>query len=208
MAILADFGVLPSPGGILHPQTKNKWKVTFLGIGTGGLVGPVQSGNGQDILTLQAVQGDRPKLEFEEIELHRYNSRGWIAGKHNWTSSVWQFESDVGGRVSQILQNQLELQQTIIAPTGSPSGVMRTARGGEDYKFAMICAMMDGDVTAIESWAYEGVWIQNIDYGDVDYAANEQVKIAVTFRYDHARQLICGIDKNATGGESGMQAGC
>lgn len=202
MAILADFGVIPSAGGIIQPQIKNRWKVSFLGIGN------QSQGQISNILTLQAIQGDRPKLEFEEIELHRYNSRGWIAGKHNWSPSSWTFESDLGGRVSQILQDQLERQQTIIAPTGSPSGVMATAQGGEDYKFAMICEMLDGNTTAVESWAYEGVWIQNIDYGDLDYSASEAVKIVVSFRYDHARQLICGIDKNATGGESGMQAGC
>lgn len=202
MAILADFGVIPSAGGIIHPQTKYKWRVRFLNIGGEG------EGSMSEILTLQAVQGDRPKLEFEEIELHRYNSRAWIAGKHNWSAAVWTFESDLGGRVSQIFQDQLERQQTIIAPYGSPSGVMASAQGGEDYKFAMICEMLDGDVTPVESWAYEGVFIQNIDYGDVDYSVSEAVKIAVTFRYDHARQLVCGIDKSATGGASGLRSGC
>lgn len=197
MALITDMGVLPNAGGIIHPIVKHKWRVFFYGIG--GPRGNVQtSGTDGEILTLQAVQGDRPKLEFEEIELHRYNSRAWVAGKHNWQTASYQFEADVGGRVTQIFQEQLEKQQAIIAP--GAGRVLNSAYAGQQYKFAMISQMMDGDITPLESWALEGCFIQAIDYGEKDYSVSEAMKISVTFRYDHARQLITGIEGMATGG--------
>jgi hypothetical protein len=197
MALITDMGVTPGAGGIIMPMLKNKWKVEFFNIGgsrgqTGGAT--VQG----DVLTLQAITGDRPKVSFEEIQLDRYNSRAWIAGKHMWEPVNFTFESDIGGRVARVFQEQLEKQQALISP--SSGRVLNTAVSGQEYKFAMVVSMLDGDITPLEQWAYEGVWIQNIDYGDLDYAASEAVKLPVTFRYDHARQLILGQSGKATGG--------
>lgn len=196
MALITDMGVTPTDGGILMPMLKNKWRVDFYNIG--GPRGAATGTNESDVLTLQAITGDRPKLSFEEITLDRYNSRSWIAGKNSWEPATFTFESDIGGRVSRVLQEQLEKQQAIISP--SAGRVLNTASSAQQYKFSMIVSMLDGDITPLEQWAYEGVWIQNVDYGDLDYAASETVKIPVTFRYDHARQLILGQSGKATGG--------
>lgn len=203
MAVITDMGVTPGAGGIIMPMLKNKWRVDFYNIGgqRGGLAG----GNQADVLTLQAITGDRPKLSFEEIELHRYNSKSWIGGKHTWEPVNFTFESDVSGRVAAVIQEQLEKQQALIAP-GS-GRVLNTALAGSQYKFSMVVSMLDGDITPLEQWAYEGVWIQAVDYGDLDYAASEAVKLPVTFRYDHARQLILGQAGKATGGQAPLNAG-
>lgn len=197
MALITDMGVVPNAGGILHPIVKHKWRVFFQGIGGPRGSTPI-AGIDTEVLTLQAVQADRPKLEFDEIELHRYNSRAWIAGKHNWQPVTYQFEADVGGRVTQIFQEQLEKQQAIIAPNSGR--VLNSAYAGQEYKFAMISQMLDGDITPLETWAHEGCFIQNIDYGDKDYSVSEAIKLVVTIRFDHARQLISGIEGKATGG--------
>lgn len=201
MALITDMGVTPGAGGIIMPMLKNRWRVDFYSIGgeRGGNAGTNQS----DVLTLQAITGDRPKLSFEEIQLDRYNSRAWIAGKHTWEPVNFTFESDIGGRVSTVIQQQLEKQQALIAP-GS-GRVLNTALSGQQYKFSMVVSMLDGDITPLEQWAYEGVWIQSVDYGDLDYAASEAVKLPVTFRYDHARQLILGQNGKATGGQAPFQ---
>lgn len=195
MALITDMGVTPQANGIIMPLLKNKWKVEFFNIG-GTRVQPASTH--ADILTLQAITGDRPKLSFEEIELHRYNSRAWVAGKHTWDPVSFTFEADMSGFVAGVLQDQLEKQQALIARGAGP--VMNTAASGQQYKFSMLVSMLDGNVTPLEVWAYEGVWIQQIDYGDLDYAASEAVKLPVTFRFDHARQVILGQTGRATGG--------
>lgn len=198
MALITDMGVTQGAGGIIMPMLKNKWQVEFFNIGGGR--GNDGGNNSADVLTLQAITGDRPKLSFEEIQLDRYNSRAWIAGKHMWEPVNFTFEADIGGRVAKVLQQQLEKQQALTAP--GHGRVMNSAASGQQYKFSMIVRMLDGDITPLEEWAYEGVWIQNIDYGDLDYAASEALKLPVTFRFDHARQLILGQSGKATGGQA------
>lgn len=201
MALITDMGVTPNAGGIIMPMLKNRWRVDFYNIG--GPRGAASGTTAADVLTLQAITGDRPKLTFEEIQLDRYNSRAWIAGKHTWEPVNFTFESDIGGRVAGVLLQQLEKQQALISP--GAGRVLNTPESAQQYKFAMVVSMLDGDTTALEQWAYEGVWIQTIDYGDLDYAASEAVKLPVTFRYDHARQLILGRDGRATGGQAPFQ---
>lgn len=196
MALITDMGVTVGAGGIQHPMVKNKWRLDFYNVG--GERGLTSGTAEAEILTLQVVSGDRPKITFEEITLDRYNSRGWVAGKSSWEPATFVFESDIGGRVSRVFQQQIEKQQALIAP--GAGRVLNSARSGQDYKFAMVLSMLDGDVTVLEQWAYEGCWISNLDNGDVDYAASEAMKITATFRFDHARQLIFGRDGKATGG--------
>ena len=189
MALITDMGVRGLGGEILHPQMRHKWRLTFNGIG--GLIDTQP-------LTIQAVTCDRPKLSFEEVVLDRYNSKAYVAGKHQFEAVNATFEADISGSVSVLLRAQLELQQRIIGLGSAPR--MPSARAGSDYKFSITQEMIDGDNTALETWYLEGVWIQNLDYNDLDYTSSDAVRINATFRYDHARQQITGVSGRATGG--------
>lgn len=195
MALITDMGVTVGAGGILHPMVKNKWRVDFYNFG--GQRGEVVGSNDNEILTLMAVSGDRPKISFEEIQLERYNSRGWIAGKTNWEPVTFTFESDISGRALNVFQQQVEKQQRSI---GVGAGrVFNSASSAQDYKFAVVVSQLDGDQKVLEQWSYEGAFVTNIDYGDLDYSASESLKIVATFRYDNARQLIIGMNGKAVG---------
>ncbi|QDJ96507.1 structural protein [Xanthomonas phage Xoo-sp13] len=189
MATLLDMGVRGNGGEILHPQMKNKWRLTFNG--AGGLLD-------SQALTFQAITCDRPKLSFESVTLDRYNSRTYIAGKHQFDPINATFEADIGGGVSSVVRAQLERQQRIIGLAAAPR--LPTALAGQDYKFSVTQEILDGDNTPLEIWYIEGVWIENADYTDLDYAASETIKIQLTLRYDHARQMILPQSGRATGG--------
>lgn len=193
MALVTDMGVLGAGDEILQPMLKNRFRISFQGIG--GTGNPFAN-----ILTLQAITTDRPKLSFEEVTLDRYNSKAYIAGKHSFEPINVVFESDIGGDVIQTIQAQLEAQQKI---TGMSSAArLPAARAGADYKFAMIIEQLDGDNVVFETWFIEGAWIQQVDYGDLDYTASETVKITLSVRFDHARQDITGQSAKATGGSA------
>ena len=51
----------------------------------------------------------------------------------------------------------------------------------------MTMDVLDGS-TAVpqETWELEGCFIQNVTYGDNDYAATDQQQIVLTIRYDNA----------------------
>lgn len=185
MAVITDIGVLAS--GILQPKQKNRWQVTFV-----GLAGDAQS------LTVQAITCERPKLEFEEVPLNRYNSRAYIAGKYTFQPITVVFEDDVGGTVSTSIQGQMERQENIIAV--NPSPLLPASAAGQLYKFGVTIKQLDGNQGVLEEWALEGAWFQNVDWGDLDYSSSDAMKITAKVRFDHARQSISGTEFNANNG--------
>lgn len=185
MALLSDFGVETDDAGVFQPFLKHRWKIDFIFPGSRRMKS-------------MAITAERPKVEFEDIQLDRYNSRAWIAGKHTFQPISITFEPDIGGQVHRAIRQQLERQQRLIAPVPGP--LLGQAIAGEFYKFSMIMTQRDGDVGDLEKWAVEGAYLQNNDWGDWDYAASETVKTVITFRYDHARQIILPQEGKATGG--------
>lgn len=187
MAVITDLGNSTNINGIMQPKIKNRWRLTFIGLGNNAADG--------DGLQVQAITAERPKLSFETITLDRYNSKAYVAGKHSFDPINITFEDDTGGYVAAAMQNQLEKQQNIIAQTPSP--LLPASPAGQLYKFATRIDILDGNEVIFESWSVEGCWIENIDYTDLDYSASEVVKITMAMRYDHARQRITGIDYKA-----------
>lgn len=197
MATITDMGV-PSSGiqGILQPFHKHRWAIQF--------VFPGGSGDGTRELTAMAITVDRPKLEFEEIQLDRYNSRAFIFGKHTFQPVTVTFEPDIGGRVHLAITEQLERQQHLIASRRDQ--FMGQAEAGEFYKFYTKMTMLNGHHTnpgprPLEQWVLEGCGFQNNDFGDLDYQASETLKTTLTLRYDHAYLVNPGKpERKATGG--------
>lgn len=188
MATLRDIGLGISPGTeILQPMLKNRYKVEFIGIHDFDGGPATQS---KTDLTIQVITTDLPKVSFEEITLDRYNSRAYIGGKHTFEAINMVFEADVGGRVYRAVRGQLESQQRLIGNTSNYA--MGTRRTAGEYKFATKIMHLDGGwsgegTDVLHSWILEGCWFQQLDFGDMDYAANETVKVTATVRFDHAR---------------------
>ena len=183
MATINDIGIPGVGSGILQPKLKNKWRVTFANLGGGVDSQP---------LSMQAVTVTRPTLNFEEIQLDRYNSRAWVAGKHPFEPVTLTVEDDITGTATQVVQEQLQAQQFLIGAEGQ---FLATAGEGAAYKFVSYLDLLDGNDQAVERWTLEGCRLQNVDYMDFDYAASEAVQITMSIRYDHARQDIGGYSQ-------------
>lgn len=191
MSTILDMGIPGIGSGILQPKKQNLWRVTFAGLGGGS--------NSQPI-SMQSKQIQRPKLSFEKVELHRYNSVSMIAGKHKWEPITLTLEDDVTGTATTAIQQQLQMQQWLIGAEGQWLAV---ASEGSIYKFVTYLDMMDGNDQVIERWTIEGCWFENVDWSDLDYSTGEAVNIVVTISLDHARQNIGGYQGGpgiATGG--------
>lgn len=191
MATVNDIGIPGVGTGILHPRQQHKWRITFANMG---------GGTDSQPLSMQAINITRPSLTFEEVQLDRYNSRAFIAGKHTFEPMTITFEDDITGTASQVLQDQIQKQQWLI---GAEGPWLCSAGEGSLYKFVTYMDSLDGCEQVVEKWTVEGCWLSNIEYGQYDYASSEAVQITATIRYDHARQNIGGYDKGegvATGG--------
>jgi hypothetical protein len=191
MATINDIGIPGVGSGILHPKHKNRWRVTFANMGGGTDSQPV---------SMQAISLNRPKLNFEEITLHRYNSIAYVAGKHSWDPITMTLQDDISGSASAVVQAQVQKQQWLIGAEGQ---WLATAAEGSFYKFVTYLDMLDGNDTVIEKWTVEGCYLSNVSYGDLSYDSGEPVTIELSIRYDHARQNIFGYNDGpgvATGG--------
>jgi len=194
MATLSQAGIAGVGNGVLHPKHKNKWRVTFAGLG--GILG-ANAGIPND-LSLQVVTATRPSLSYEEIQLDRYNTRAYVAGKHTFEPAQLTVEDDITNRAANAIQTQIEKQQRLIGASGPWFNTEATAF---TYKFGMKLEMMDGNEAVVEAWKYEGCFIQAVDWGDVDYSTGEKMTIALTVRFDHARQVLnAAVVGSAIGG--------
>lgn len=194
MATLSQFGIAGIGTGILHPKHKNRWRVIFSGLG--GATGT--TANVPNDLSMQVVTFNRPNIDWAEIELHRYNSTAYVAGKHTFNACDMTVEDDVTNLASGAIQTQLERQQRLIGASGPWLNTEPTA---STYKFGMNLELLDGNETVTENWKYEGCWIKTADYTDLDYSTGDKVMINLSVRFDHARQILLpNVTGSALGG--------
>ena len=196
MSTLSQAGIWGVGNGILHPKHKNRWRVLFVGMGAAA--NGASTSSAPNDISMQLITAARPQLSFETVQLDRYNSRAYVAGKHTFEPIQLTFEDDVTNRASGALQRQLERQQRLIGATGP---WMNTEATASSYKFGMLLEMLDGNETVLESWKVEGCWVQLVDYSDLDYSTGEKVVISITVQIDHARQILApDIGGTALGG--------
>ena len=191
MATLSQVGIPGSGNGILHPKQKNRFQVIFVGM----------AGNSTNI-TRQIISANRPSLDFDEVEMNRYNSKAYAAGKHSWSEFQCTLEDDLTGLASAAIQVQLERQQRLIGSDNAGGQWLNAAPTASAYKFGTRLEMLDGNETISEVWNMEGCWLKSAEYGDVDYSSSEALTISLTIRFDHAWQQL----NSGAAGQFGLNA--
>lgn len=185
MATLSQMGIPGAGFGVLQPKQKFKWQVTFV-----GLAKLVAGANSRD-LTRQATTIDRPNLSFDTIEIHRYNSRSYVAGRHEWQPINMTLEDDITGLASYAVQGQLETQQRLIGADLNGNW-LNSAATGSDYKFGTIIQQLDGNEAVVETWKLEGCFFVSANYGNLAYDTSDAATIEISMRFDHAQQFLTG----------------
>jgi hypothetical protein len=194
MATLSQIGIAGIGNGLMMPKQKNKWRVSFVGLG--GALGATSSAPND--LSLQVINFTRPSLSYEEIQLDRYNGRAYIMGKQTFEPCNLTVEDDITNRASAAITSQLESQQRLIGASGPWWNTDGTA---SSYKFGMRLEMLDGNETVTETWNYEGCFIQQVEWDSLDYATGEKIIINMVIRFDLASQdLAAAVTGSAIGG--------
>ena len=160
--------------GILMPKLKFRFRVT-LNDNFGG------EGD-QTVLTQNVQNVTRPKLTHEEVIIESYNSKVYVSGKHTWDPVTLIVRDDIKNKVVQKAGQQLQKQ--------IDHYTQKARVAGDDYKFNCMIEILDGShADSTEIWQLEGCFIQNIDYSDSDYSANDPVTVTMTFRFDNAYNI-------------------
>ena len=156
--------------GILMPKLKFRFRVKVEGFG-----------NEQRAteFTQNVMNVSRPKINFEEVEIHSYNSKVYVQGKHTWETIQLVIRDDIQNTVSRLAGKQVQRQLNHFN--------QQSPLAGSDYKFNTRLEILDGQSTAPrETWGMEGCFLQNVDYSDSDYSTNEPVTVTMTIRFDNA----------------------
>ena len=180
---------------------KNRWIMDFA-----GLPAALNSQSEGQVLRLNCKTAQRPKLSFEETEVHRINGSIFLAGKPKFESLQVVFYDNLRGQgysASDIVERWREL---IYQPNqGDAFGAASNYKG---FGYLHMLAPVQLDPTADagtpnadpisaggsieQTWLYQGLFPQNIDYSDVDYSSSEVQEVTVTFRYDRAYRIAAG----------------
>ena len=170
-----------SAKGILMPKLKYRFRVNF--------ISPF-AGNGETTTMTQNVQSvTRPSVSVDEVEIHSFNSKVYLQGKHTWQTVDVVIRDDITNSVAKIVGTQVQRQVNHFQQT--------TPAASADFKFDTHIEVLDGtaNAAATERWVLEGCFIQNVTYGDHDYSAAESQIVTLTLRFDNALH-----EENAEGG--------
>jgi hypothetical protein len=140
-------------------------------------------------LTKQVMDITRPQVSFEEIQIPIYNSRAYLAGKHEWQAVTLNLREDVNNRVQKLVGEQLQKQFDFFEQSSAASGI--------DYKFTTRVEILDGGNGAntpniLETFELYGCFITNANYNELNYANNDPVSVSLEIRYDNAVQTPQG----------------
>jgi|TARA_R110001592_G_scaffold317964_1_gene594968 hypothetical protein len=172
--------------GLLMPKLQYRFRITLENFGVS---------NETQELTKQVIDASRPTISFENQELHVYNSKVNIAGKHTWNEITINLRDDVNGNVSKLVGEQLQKQFDFFEQASAASGV--------DYKFVTRLEILDGGngvntPNILETWEVYGAYLTSVDYGSVAYANSDPVTVGLTIMYDNAIQTPVGTGIGST----------
>lgn len=173
-------------GVLLMPKLQNRFRVSFL-FDTGRYI----TGN--------TVSVTRPTLSFDPVTLEVYNSRVYIPGKHTWNTVEIVMRDTVTNQTVKEIEKQLTRQIDM-----ATQSVQRSAA---TFKFETTIETLDGSnpiggnlspENILDTWSLLGCYIENVAYGNNDYASSEPVTITVTLKYDNAIHAHSGSEDNLT----------
>ena len=170
-----------SEQGLLMPKLKYRFRVFFQNFGIDATTTE---------LTKQVMDFTRPSVSFQEIPIDIYNSKIYLAGKHEWETVTINLRDDASNQVARLVGQQLQKQLDFLEQASAASGI--------DYKFTTVCQVLDGgngavEPTVLESWELYGCYLVSSNYNELNYGSSEPVTIGLTIRFDNANQSPFGV---------------
>jgi hypothetical protein len=166
------------PGGeqgvLVQPKLAYRFRVTFNTFG-----------NGENLqLTSQVISASRPSLTHDDIVVDVYNSRINLAGKHTWDPITVTVRDDVTGKVAKTIAAQMQKQVD--------HANQASTKSGSGYKFDMWIENLDGtsdNPVVLDGWHLGGCYVQNVNYGENNYATSDPLQITIAIKYDNANHI-------------------
>lgn len=178
---LSDIGESASGQGLIMPKLKYRFRILFIGFGVS---------TDTTELTKQVMDFKRPSAKFDEQVIDVYNSKVHYAGKPSWDPTTVTIRDDIQGAVQGLVGQQMQRQFDFLNQASASSA--------SDYKFEMLCQMLDGgngisEPTIYETWDLVGCYVSSADYDSLDYKTSDPVTIKLNIVFDNAIQTQFGV---------------
>ena len=178
MAVQLDKFNVPggAEGVLVQPKLSYRFRVTLITFGTNAET---------QQLTSQVVSVSRPSLTHDDVVVDVYNSRIFLAGKHTWDPITLTVRDDVTGGVAKAIASQLQKQVD--------HADQASTKAGSGYKFEMKIENLDGgnsEFNVLDLWHLGGCYIQNVNYGENNYATSDPLQITIAIKYDNANHYL------------------
>lgn len=176
---LEKFNVPGGADGVLvQPKLSYRFRVTLTSFGTNAET---------QQLTSQVVSVSRPSLTHDDVVVDVYNSRIFLAGKHTWDPITLTVRDDVTGGVAKAIASQIQKQVD--------HADQASTKSGSGYKFEMMIDNLDGSQEGsgegiLDKWHLAGCYIQNVNYGENNYATSDPLQITIAIKYDNANHYL------------------
>ena len=120
---------------------------------------------------------NRPQITFEEVQLDHMNVRRWVKGKGVWQQMQITLYDPVVPSAAQSVMEWIRLSHESV-----------TGRDGysDFYKKDITVNVLGPVGDIVEEWKLKGTWVQDAQFGDMDFASSDPAEITLTLRYDYA----------------------
>ena len=120
---------------------------------------------------------DRPSITFGDVTLDHINVKRKLKGKGDWGTITCDLYDPVVPSAAQAVMEWVRLSHESVTGRDGYADFYK-----KDITFQVLGPV--GDV--IEEWTLKGAFIQDANFGDLDFATSDPVEISVTLRYDYA----------------------
>lgn len=121
------------------------------------------------------TSGSRPTANITPVEIPFLNTSTYVAGRFTWDEIPVTFKDPIGPSASQALMEWFRLHAE------SVTGRMGYAAG---YKRNVDLEMLDPTGVVVERWKLEGCFLTKLNFGTLDYKADEIATIEASLRMD------------------------
>lgn len=160
------------PSATIETRRKHRWVFAALGKGSS------KAFNREILLLLLAAQ--RPKVKFEEPEMHHNQEVARFAGKQDWEPITLNWydaeQPDSSAAIYDWFKSVVDFSTANVNP---PS----------QYKSQGNLHMIDGAAAVTENWQICNCWPKEGNWGDLDYSDTEIATIEVVMRFDRAYMI-------------------
>ena len=171
-----DFG-LPNPTGSKTCKRKFRWLFQIEEISAKG------------INCLPPSRSARPSISFKEMEISHLNETIFLPGKPDWKPInlvLYDLKMNKHPIFTWLKQLYNPCDGTMTSPVARlGSGVTSFAASNAFIKLAYL-ELYNGCGEVMESWVFENVWPNNIDFGDLEMGSSDIVTCDLTLRYARA----------------------